>query len=311
LNSAETVDNLVLNWKRMGMTRAEIVVKEAEAMLGWSYVWGATGQDCTPEKRTYFMNRSAIGPKDAELIMKRCQVLNGSCALCGGCKFYPNGARTRIQDCHGFVKELHKAVGITLKGGGCTSMWNDNSNWAVKGPISEMPPGQVCCVFKHIASTGKMDHMGEHIGAGNIIHCSGEVKRGKTSEKGWTHYAIPKGMEDDEQMPVWRSTIRKGSTGDDVRYCQEILNNLGYDTGGIDGKFGEKTRKAVMAFQQTHDLGVDGVVGPMTWEKLEAANDGSTEQPTLYMITIRNLSLDQANALKEQYPDSNITEYKG
>ena len=34
-----------------------------------------------------------------------------------------------------------------------------------------------------------MSHTGMHLGNGEIIHCSGEVKRGKAADRGWTHYA--------------------------------------------------------------------------------------------------------------------------
>lgn len=291
MNSAQTVDAMVNGWKRQGLSKAEIVVKMAEAMLGWPYAWGATGQDCTPEKREYFMNRSAIGAGDAELIRKRCQVLNGSHALCAGCKY----AGTRIQDCQGFVKELCKAVGITLSGGGCTSMWNTGGNWQEKGLIADMPDA-VCLVFKHIASTGKMDHVGLHIGGGQIIHCSGEVKRGKTSEKGWTHYAIPKGMEG--VVPVTdKPTLRRGSSGEYVTLLQTMLIQRGYDVGrwGADGSFGAGTESAVKLFQSDHGLANDGIVGVLTWSALES---GETET---YTVTVQHVSRTVAEAIVGQY----------
>lgn len=301
--SAATLSNKINNWKAEGHTKAELVVLQAEAMLGWPYVWGATGQYCTPETRTYFMNRSAIGAGDAELIRKRCQVLNGSAALCGGCKYYPGGSKTLIQDCQGFIKELHKTVGITLKGAGCTSMWNDNSNWAEKGEIKDMPEGAVCCVFKHISSTGKMDHIGEHIGGGNIIHCSGEVKRGKTSEKGWTHYAIPKGMEGGTPMPT-HPTLRRGSKGEAVTELQTKLVQRGYDLSpyGADGSFGRKTEEAVKQFQKDHGLTADGIVGEKTWEALESGSE------KLYCVTVPHVSKSVAEGIVYIYGGTMVKE---
>ena len=298
MNSAATLDNMIRNWKTEGHTKAELLVLQADAMLGWPYAWGASGQDCTPEKRTYFMNRSAIGAGDAELIRKRCQILNGSAALCSGCKYYPGGAKTRIQDCQGFMKEICKTVGITLKGGGCTSMWNDNSNWTEKGLIKDMPAGAVCLVFKHISSTGKMDHVGLHIGGGNIIHCSGEVKRGKTSEKGWTHYAIPKGLEGGGPVPdPGKPTLRRGSRGEYVTLLQTMLVQRGYDIGkcGADGAFGAATEAAVKMFQTDHGLPSDGIVGENTWAALES---GKTE---LYTVTIQHVSRSVAEGIVHTY----------
>lgn len=57
---------------------------------------------------------------------------------------------------------------------------------------------------------------------------------------------------------------------------QTMLQELGYDVGaaGSDGKFGNNTEKAVMAFQQDHrdwngeGLKVDGLVGPETADAL-------------------------------------------
>ena len=284
MNTAAQVSKMIHEWKTYGRSNAEIVARQADAMLGWPYVWGAAGQDCTPELRRYFMNRSAVGAGDANLIKKRCQVLNGSKPCCFGCKYYPDNAITHIQDCQGFEKELHHTVGITLKGAGATSMYNDNSNWAEKGKIENMPVGAVCCVFKHNSATDKMDHVGQHIGNGNIIHCSGEVKKGSTSEKGWTHYAIPKAMYTQKELDALKSsgkpvnwipkahpTLRKGSRGKDVEEMQKILLSLGYSLGpcGADGIFGEKTLAAVKLLQKYGALKMDGICGPKTWEELD------------------------------------------
>lgn len=70
---------------------------------------------------------------------------------------------------------------------------------------------------------------------------------------------------------VVRSTVRKGSSGTDVKILQQILNSIGYNCGSVDGKFGSQTLKAVKAFQKVHGLTVDGVVGKNTWTALNNA----------------------------------------
>ena len=60
-------------------------------------------------------------------------------------------------------------------------------------------------------------------------------------------------------------TLSKGSKGRYVEALQTILGGL-----AIDGSFGEKTYKAVVAFQIKYDLKVDGVVGPKTWAMIIA-----------------------------------------
>lgn len=49
-----------------------------------------------------------------------------------------------------------------------------------------------------------------------------------------------------------------------IKAVQLRLVNLGYDTGGIDGIYGPKTMSAVILFQESHNLIVDGIVGPQT-----------------------------------------------
>lgn len=68
-----------------------------------------------------------------------------------------------------------------------------------------------------------------------------------------------------------RRTIKRGMSGTDVRYMQNILLNLNYDLGkwGADGNYGECSEKAIRKFQSERGLVVDGIVGPKTWCMLE------------------------------------------
>ena len=54
-----------------------------------------------------------------------------------------------------------------------------------------------------------------------------------------------------------------------VKQIQIALKNAGYNPGPIDGKMGRKTKDAVMAFQRSNDLKVDGKVGKRTWRVLK------------------------------------------
>lgn len=64
--------------------------------------------------------------------------------------------------------------------------------------------------------------------------------------------------------------LRKGSKGDCVRALQILLIGYKYSCGayGADGDFGPATYDAVRRFQKANGLGVDGIVGPLTWAKL-------------------------------------------
>ena len=62
--------------------------------------------------------------------------------------------------------------------------------------------------------------------------------------------------------------LYRGCTGDAVKTLQEKLNAKGFDSGNVDGIFGAKTYAAATAFQKANSLGVDGIVGKLTWAKL-------------------------------------------
>ena len=299
MNTAERVTQLINGWT--DMTKSEKVTKIAKACLGWPYVWGGYGQICNPSNRKAYAERSSCPAAESAVIVSRCQVLRKSKTTCSGCQWYPNG-ETRFFDCRGFTRWVLSHVGINLQGAGATSQWNDNTNWTKKGSIKDLPD-KVCCVF--MQSGDKMSHTGLYLGGGVIIHCSGEVKYGTPSDKGWSHYAIPRGIDGD--VPVWRPTIRRGSSGDDVKYCQQLLMKLGYDLAPYndDGKYGAKTEAAVRAFQKANGLGVDGIVGPLTWEALIGAKP-SDKPVQKYTITIPGLTKEKADALKKEYPNATM-----
>lgn len=303
MNSYKKVDELVAGWIASGLSKEKIIANTCEAELGWPYVWGAVGAQCTPEKRSMYAGLKSCPASDAALIRKNCQVLSKQATKCSGCAYYPDDERVLIDDCQGFAKQVMSRVGISFSGGGCTSMWNTAANWAQKGKISEMP-NAVCCVFYD--KDGTKEHIGIHIGGGQIIHCSGTVKRGNTGERIWTHYAVPKGLEGgNTPMPVWKPTLRKGARGENVIQLQTKLVQLGYDLApyGADGSFGNKTAEAVKAFQSDHGLIADGVCGPMTWDALDNTTPGKK-----YTATIRGLAKNQAVELLKQFPEAEITE---
>jgi hypothetical protein len=70
--------------------------------------------------------------------------------------------------------------------------------------------------------------------------------------------------------------IRRGSTGAAVVALQEALNREGADPPLVaDGIFGVRTEVAVRAFQASHGLAADGIVGPLTLRELGFAPPGS------------------------------------
>lgn len=67
------------------------------------------------------------------------------------------------------------------------------------------------------------------------------------------------------------ATLRSGSSGSRVRTLQKALISLNYLAGSADGKFGAKTKAAVLSFQKASGLKADGAAGRQTLTKLEKA----------------------------------------
>jgi peptidoglycan hydrolase-like protein with peptidoglycan-binding domain len=77
----------------------------------------------------------------------------------------------------------------------------------------------------------------------------------------------------DEDAVFSHPVVRRGSTGLAVRRVQKRLTLAGYDTGGVDGIFGAGTEAGVKALQRDSGLTRDGVVGPQTWNAIDALGD--------------------------------------
>lgn len=193
MNTWSKVESMLNEWKQQGLKKTEIVVKLANACIGWSYVFGARGTKCTPANRRAWYNS-----KKKPTIKSKCKNFNGD-KSCSGCKWYPGGV-TLFYDCRGWTYwVLLKAAGITINGAGATSQYNTDSNWAEKGDISKMPKDKICCVFRWDGKS--MAHTLLYDGDGHYIHDNGEVRKVSASSYKATHYAIPKGLYSDGPTP--------------------------------------------------------------------------------------------------------------
>lgn len=313
MNTAAKVDQLMADWKKEPISKAIFVVKLANACIGWSYVFGARGEYCSPANRRRFYNS-----KGKPTIKSKCKNFDGSgYSGCSGCSWYPGGC-TRFFDCRGFTYWLFKQIGILISGTGATSQYDDDTNWDEKGPIENMPKDKVCCVFRYDSSKKTMEHTLLYDGEGHYIHCSSTVKKCSVSQYSPTHYAIPKGLYTESELAVKPEpskptnntntnagsgttlpTLRKGNKGSYVTLLQTLLLNKGYKLPkyGADGSFGNETLEAVKQFQRDVGLTVDGVVGKMTWAALES----SQTKPKVYSVTLLNVPKDKAEELLKQY----------
>ena len=81
-------------------------------------------------------------------------------------------------------------------------------------------------------------------------------------------------------------TLRRGSSGDEVRKLQEALNQAGFDCGTADGIFGQKTEQGVKAYEASTDFTVDGIAWPDLQKKLYGGPDPDRAQGSLMPVTL-------------------------
>ena len=70
------------------------------------------------------------------------------------------------------------------------------------------------------------------------------------------------------------NNLSVGDSGQTVALLQQALSDLGFDVA-VDGLFGHQTRAAVIAYQQSQGLMVDGVAGGQTLDSLGIAGAGA------------------------------------
>lgn len=106
------------------------------------------------------------------------------------------------------------------------------------------------------------------------VHIS--VRKGQSAESRvkWdlSEMGVIDGVDNPPSSEEGHPTIAKGTKGNAVERLQKLLNAKGVGAHIVeDGDFGERTDKAVRAFQKKAGIHVDGVVGVYTWEALEAS----------------------------------------
>jgi len=81
--------------------------------------------------------------------------------------------------------------------------------------------------------------------------------------------------------------LKVGSRGNEVKILQSLLQKFGFDTV-VDGIFGPKTEDIVMDFQESRGLPSDGIVGKITWDKLQETSTDVIINDQKYVLTTKN-----------------------
>ena len=203
----------------------------------------------------------------------------------------PGSNDERGIDCSGMFVRAFRLQGRRIYHGSNT-IWR--KHLSEKGRIrsaADLKPGMAVFKWKPDTPAKFRDDEGDfcHIGLVTsvsplrIVHASTEGMKVKADRKigKWQYWGVlaetnlaPQEIvpEQAAALPV-DALLRRGDRGEDVKALQRALRHIGYDLE-IDGVFGRITLECVKSFQGANSLVRDGIVGPLTWRKLqEVARD--------------------------------------
>lgn len=239
----------------------DIIRAWAVEQAGSPYVYGGTGQPCTP---AYRRERARQYPDYQQAITQACPVLSGKQSSCGGCRH----AGRPCYDCAQLTRRAMQLCGISLPSG-ASSQWR-SPLWAYKGPIREEAGRRLCLVFRESGDSQRpMRHVGLSLGDGRVLdarsHGEG-VKLGDLRSYPWTHYALPRAL-----YPGEAPALKPGDRGAEVKRIQQLLIAHGHPLPrhGADGRFGPETLQALQAFRRQQGLPGGDAVDPDTLRRLE------------------------------------------
>ena len=203
----------------------------------------------------------------------------------------PGSNDERGIDCSGMFVRAFRLQGRRIYHGSNT-IWR--KHLSEKGRIrsaADLKPGMAVFKWKPDTPAKFRDDEGDfcHIGLVTsvsplrIVHASTEGMKVKADRKigKWQYWGVlaETDLAPQEIVPEQAAALpmdallRRGDRGEDVKALQRALRHIGYDLE-IDGVFGRITLECVKSFQGSNSLVRDGIVGPLTWGKLqEVARD--------------------------------------
>jgi hypothetical protein len=245
---------------------------------GWGYVYSGQGELYTPALAQKWGNENRAG-KSYDYYVNQCS------------RWY----NKIVVDCSGLIIQA-----IRSKSSNYTDQTANTllANSMPKGNISTIPEQPGICVWRN-------GHIGIYIGQGNVIESGGTSVgvvqsrlKSPATNKAWTHWGNLADV-DYSKTPASSPSAQTGAEsggnpypdsgetqlgsfrlgrllklaspymrGSDVRDVQYAIDLRSFSPGVLDGIFGNKTRSAVILFQQKNGLKADGIVGKATTAKL-------------------------------------------
>jgi cell wall-associated NlpC family hydrolase len=191
-------------------------------------------------------------------------------------------------DCSGLTKDATEQIGYKWVHSS-NRQWDNGFKagnpatfgyWKTSGTLDTMSMNEVVFLFHYgKLSSGNgagMVHVGIFDPATQtVIQAGGYLAHGvhedsySKAKKYFSHWATIKAYGWVSPPTPAYPTMRKGSEGECVIVLQRALNAHGANPMLItDGKFGQKTKDAVLAYQKASKLVQDGVAGPKTQRAL-------------------------------------------
>lgn len=144
----------------------------------------------------------------------------------------------------------------------------DARSWLQVGEKTIWPqPGDIV-VFWRGSRAGWKGHVGFFMGftkSGKSIYCIGG---NQDNEVNIQTFALDRILEfrsltapDTSSIPIPTGYLRQGDSNNHVKQLQQLLKQLEFLSGTVDGVFGPKTEMALRAFQKKHKITVDGIYG--------------------------------------------------
>jgi Putative peptidoglycan binding domain len=135
--------------------------------------------------------------------------------------------------------------------------------------------GVQCVIYNRRIWSGSYPHAGWRPYKGSHPHTDHlhvELSRNaaRTLTTARTQQTLGGGRHGPAPKPGGRPTLRRGVTSDAVREIQRILNAWypSLPKLVVDGHFGPMTEARVRYMQQRAGIPVDGIAGPLTWQRL-------------------------------------------
>lgn len=164
--------------------------------------------------------------------------------------------------------------------------------------------GQVFVMIQYLKKFGLIDALAQQDWQAVARGYNGPAfAKNKYDEKLARAYSLYSGGA----TPQTSNLIRLGSKGAAVGEIQRLLVRAGYNLR-VDRDFGPATRETVKAFQQKHNLTVDGLVGPRTMAELlnyealgeDLNNDNFLESSSGKIIVAGGATATAAVALQKE-----------